>query len=285
MTFSNKYIVKATGDLVNFSEQKVVRSLMRSGANKIVAKEIGKTVSDRVKNEKTSTKEIYQWAYSELKKKHEQPVAARYSLKESILSLGPSGYPFEKYIAKILSRQGYKTKVGVILNGKCVTHEVDVVAIKDNKHYLIEAKFHNKHGIKTNVKVPLYIRSRFLDLEAKLKSSGDKHAIHQSWLVTNTRFTRDAIKYGECMGMRMIGWRYPVNGGLEKLIEETGLHPVTCLTSLNKDEKNILLDNNVILCSDVALKTKRLKKMGFSQKRILSIKEEVGGVAKSITLT
>ena len=45
------------------------------------------------------------------------------------------------------------------------------------------------------------------------------------WLVTNTKFSSDVIRYGNCVGMHLIGWKYPEDGGLEKLIDEANIYP------------------------------------------------------------
>ena len=125
--------------------------------------------------------------------------AGKYRLKNAIMELGPTGYPFEHFVGAILRTQGYKVKVGVLIDGKCVQHEVDVVAEKDNKIIVVECKFHRSAGKKSDVKIPLYIRSRFNDIYDKWSADGtlgDKE--YEGWLVTNTHFTTDAEKYGKC---------------------------------------------------------------------------------------
>ena len=81
------------------------------------------------------------------------------------MELGPSGFPFEKFVAAIIKEEGYQTEVGVIVQGACVTHEVDVVATTDHQHIMVECKYHNQQGRVNDVKIPLYIQSRFLDIE------------------------------------------------------------------------------------------------------------------------
>src|SRR5690625_7615778 len=111
-----------------------------------------------------TTKSIYESAY-ELLKRASDAGTARYKLKEGVLGWGPSGYPLERFVGKILEYGGFKTEVGGVMQGHCVTHEVDVTALKNDKHYLVECKFHNQQGRNCNVKTPLYIQSRFIDLE------------------------------------------------------------------------------------------------------------------------
>jgi hypothetical protein len=58
----------------------------------------------------------------------------------------------------------FQTQTGIILEGKCVTHEIDVKAKKDQLLYLMECKYKNQGGVSVDVKVPLYINSRFEDV-------------------------------------------------------------------------------------------------------------------------
>jgi len=161
-------------------------------------------------------------------------------MKRAVRELGPSGFPFEKFIAEIFKARGYKTETGSVIKGKCATHEVDMVAEKDGKKILAEIKFHNNLGITSDLKVALYVDARFVDLGIGTLSEG--------WLITNTRFTRNAIKYGECRNLHMLSWSYPQNSGLQNLIEESGVQPITALPSLSGHEKRQLLDQGIVLC-------------------------------------
>lgn len=272
-------IYKTNGDLVPFKKEKVKESLVRSGAKEGLAQEVTKEVADRVE-EKMSTTDIYGMAYSMLEEREEKATAARYSLKRSIMNLGPTGYPFESFVGELMKEKGYNVKVGTQMEGVCTSHEVDVVAKKENKHFLMECKFHNKTGIKTNVKVPMYIHSRFEDIEQKNKAKGKKKPIHDFWVVTNTRFTDDAIEFGECRDMNLLGWRYPEEGGLEAWVEDLGLHPLTCLTTLNKDQKQKLLKREVVLCKNLLGQDDILSMIGLGSEEIEATFDEVNNLCK-----
>lgn len=272
-------IVKASGEQEEFSEEKLRASLQRSYASPEIIEEIIKHVKKELRKGIT-THEIYRHAFSLLKKKS-RPLAGRYHLKRAIMELGPAGYIFEKFTGEILRASGFSVKVGKIVSGFCVNHEIDVVAEKLEKHMMIECKFHNSQGIKSDVKVALYIKARFDDIEKKWnrqKSSVQK--FHQAWLVTNTKLTSDAIKYASCVGMKTVGWNYPPDESLQKMIERSGCHPITCLTTLNHSKKRLLLDRNVILCRDLISKNHILKLVGIgssqSSKVINEAKELCG---------
>lgn len=266
-------ITKANGEQVAFSPEKLKRSLLNSGASEDLADSIVNEIMPKL-HMGISTKKIYRIAHRLLKDQSSK-LAAKYHLKNGIMELGPSGYPFEKFIAEILKCQGYSVKVGETVKGKCVHHEIDVIAEKDHHHFMIECKYHNLPGTMSNVKIPLYILARFKDVEAmwqELPGHGEK--FHQGWVVTNTRFTSDAIKFGLCAGLYLLGWDFPNKGSLKDLIDNLGLYPVTCLSSLTKTEKTALLEKEVVLCKDMCKDENILKSIGVSPSRAKSILEE-----------
>ncbi len=244
------YIQKADGEMELFEPAKLLLSLKRSGSSRDLAEKVVTHVENELVDGMT-TQEIYKYAYDLLRQyEHDNPIAAaKYSIKRAILELGPSGFPFEEFIAGVMEAHGATEVVsGVMLQGKCVPHEVDVVGFKDGKRFGMEVKFHNSLSTKTDLKVALYIKARFDDLAL---ASGDSK-IEQSWLVTNTRFTRNVVRYAKCSGsLKLLGWDYPHKRGLEVLIEEAHLHPITMLTTLTNREKRNLLDADKVLCRDV----------------------------------
>ncbi len=266
-------VTKASGEKSPFSEEKVRRSLHKSGADNqqidFILQEIRKQLYEGM-----STRNIYKIAFSLLKSgaRHQ---AARYHLKYAIMELGPSGFPFEKYIAELLKKEGYKTQTGKILQGKCVTHEIDVIAEKDNNQILVECKYHNQSGISCNIKIPLYIHARFNDIEAHLsKKPNNISKQRKGWIVTNTRFTADAIQYAGCSGLKLLGWDHPFEKGLKDRIDHYQLYPITCLTSLTTSEKQKLLEQEVVLCSELLKRPELLKSIGIKTIRTATVLNE-----------
>jgi hypothetical protein len=275
-------ITKASGEKAPFSSTKLRQSLEKAGAVSAVIDRIVSEIEAQLVDG-MSTKKIYSQAFSMLRK-HSKPVAGRYKIKQAILELGPSGYPFEKFVGEILKHQGYRTKVGVIIQGHCVSHEIDVEAEKDNQHFMVECKFHNRQGYKCDVKIPLYIKSRFEDVKKQWeKRKGHATKFHEGWVVTNTRFTEDAIQYGKCSGLILIGWDYPQQGSISDRINMSGLHPVTCLTSLTKAEKQKLIDKMIVLCKELCDKPEVLEEMGISHTRVKRIIKEGEEICSSST--
>lgn len=273
-------IINESGEEVIYNSDKLKASLQKSGAAEaaiqLILAEIETILYDGI-----TTKEIYKTAFNYLKK-HSRPSASRYKLKKGILELGPSGFPFEKFVGELLKNQGYKVEVGVNVQGNCVQHEVDVIAEKDNQHFMIECKYHSSYNTKCNVKIPLYIQSRFLDIEKQwTKQPGHQHKFHQGWLVNNTQFTSDAIQFGECVGLKMVSWDYPKGESLKDLISNAGLYPITCLNTITKAEKQQLLAKDIVLCKQLCKQTEVLNQMGISKNRIKKIVDDAHALCKS----
>lgn len=267
-------VTKLDGTLEEFDTRKLFQSLQRAGAPDDVAQSIVTHVEKEV-HEGMTTSHIYKHALRLLRKSAHSPVAARYSLRRAVLELGPSGYPFEQLIGEVLKAKGYKVDVGTTLRGKCVIHEVDVVAQNDKELILVEAKFHNAQGFKTDVKVALYIHARMLDLkENRYDNLCPPGGTCSSWLVTNTKFTENAIAYGRCVGMTLIGWGYPHHGNLQDLIEETKLHPLSCLTTLTQKERESMYQRGLVLCKDVTDDPNVLESAGITGKKVDAVLQE-----------
>jgi Holliday junction resolvase len=167
-------------------------------------------------------------------------------------NLGPTGYPFERFIARVLDADGYETRVDQIVPGRCVEHEVDVVAKKDNTCYMIECKFHHTPSTLSNVKTALYVQARFVDIrEAGIMCTSKKNMDHKGMLVTNTRFSGQAIQYAECIGLNVLAWKYPQGRSLEQLIDQHRTYPVTVIPAVTRTNVGALLKNDIVLARDV----------------------------------
>jgi len=245
---NEKWVKKSHGELVKFESEKLRRSLFRSGANDELITQIIQEVLAATEDV-TTTKKIYHKAYAILKRSSNK-LAGKYRLKNAILQLGPSGYPLEHYVGHLIAYQGFERQVGIMMEGKCLTHEVDVYGIKEDREVVIECKHHSQPGYKSDVKVAMYVHSRYRDIihgESFLARKDNFKCI----IATNTRFTSDAIKYAECYGIGLISWDYPNRGCLRERIEISGLYPITCLYSLTKNEKQRLLKAHTVLCKQL----------------------------------
>jgi hypothetical protein len=267
------FIVKAGGERERFNPEKLLYSLEKAGANREEARRIALHIEKEMRDG-MRTSDVYEKAFSELRKV-EASSAGKYSLRRALAELGPTGFPFEHFVAELMKARGYDTELNVIGRGKCIEHELDVVAWKGGETIAIEAKFHHELGIKTDVKVALYVKARFEDLFGKpILCKGDERPMTSGILLTNTKFTENAIRYSKCAGLNLIGWNYPDKGNLHHLIEELGLHPITTLPSLSGHEKRQFAEAGIVLCKHVREKKEALASLGLPEKRELEIISE-----------
>lgn len=243
----------------------------------------------------TSASEIYERAFHVLKE-HSRVVAARYSLRRSLLEFGPTGFPFEEYIAQLFNaRWGLSAVTDQVVLGGCVPHEVDVVAWgkrtdnvsgeseAEEKLIMAEVKYHHDPASKTDLKVALYVKARYDDLkDTTFDYGGEKRKLDEGWLITNTRFTDTAITYGDCKGLKLLSWDYPEKENLRTMIEDTLLHPITCLTTLNSSEKRKLLEKNMVLAKSLFDNIKEMEILGFSKEKIETVLGEVSEIIKTV---
>lgn len=245
-----KNIIKADGTAEPYSEEKARLSFLKAGASQEVASRAAKELTAAIKNNMT-TAQIYDRALYQLEKLKPE-AALRYSLKKAIMDMGPEGFVFEKYIAKILQEYGYTTEVGQFVNGYCVEHEVDVVAKKEGKIYMVECKYRNSPGAKSDVQTALYLNSRFMDIEkAFIKKNGIAGGSIEGWLATNTKCTSDAKKYARCVGLKIMAWQYPEVENLQYYIESKKLYPISILSTITEKQKIKLFNSDIILVKDL----------------------------------
>ncbi|ESU29380.1 hypothetical protein FLJC2902T_07770 [Flavobacterium limnosediminis JC2902] len=266
-------VVKQSGEIVYFDKEKLRRSLQDSGAKKERIDEILESIESEI-YDGMPTRKIYKLAFQMLKKSSKVQ-AARYNLKSAIQLLGPAGFFFEEFIALLFASEGCQTKVNLILDGRCVSHELDVLIKKNNTVAMIECKFHSNNDVKSDVKIPMYILSRFNDLrENRYDLFTRNDQISECIVITNNRFTSEALQFGICSGLKMISWDYPSKESLKFRINQKGLFPLTCLTSLTQVEKEMLLSKKMLLARELIKGIDILNQMGINRNRIKNIIRE-----------
>ena len=229
-------IKKASGDVEEFSSDKLKYSLLNAGAKNETIEKIVADIENWIYPGIT-TRKIYTRAFS-LLRGEKTTSSLKYSLKKAILELGPTGYPFEILIGKLFEHMGYKTEVGVVVEGKCVSHEMDIIATNNTVQHLAECKYHKDQGKHVGIQVPLYVCSRVNDIISKRKEMKEyKDISFKGWVITNTRLSLDSIQYGVCNGLNLLAWNYPLGNGLKENIEKYKLYPITVLKKLTIKEK------------------------------------------------
>lgn len=265
-------IVKADGTTEVFNGLKLENSLKRAGATDTAAERIRHTIESSMGPTALSG-DIYRRAFQMLRQEG-RPVAARYSLRRALFELGPTGHPFEDFIAELFKKEGWTVEGRRMIPGKCVPHEVDVYASRGNEHLAAELKYHNNPGYKTDVKVALYVKARFDDIW-QCKPEEKTCPVDLGFLITNTKFTSQAIDYANCSGMGLLGWSYPHEGNLYDRIIANALFPVTALTSLRKAEKRLLIDKGIVTCDQVREHREILRSIGLTPERIGTVIGEI----------
>lgn len=260
-------VIKANGQKEVFSETKLLRSIQKIGIPEEIQQEVLKHVHEKL-YENIPTSEIYHHITEFLDTSSHKFSKSKYSLKQAIMDLGPTGYPFEDYVAHLLQAEGYEIKVRTILQGKCISHEIDVIAQKEEEKLMVEAKFHNGNGIKTDVQVALYTYARFQDVTVKEQFT-------KPLLVTNTKATNDAISYAQCVGMNIITWSYPEDKSLRDMVEKYHLYPITALHSLPNSYKQTLLEQGIVLCRDICANHALLTQLSLPQEKDEEILKEI----------
>jgi len=267
-------VSKANGHKELFDPQKLMLSLVLAGAEHSVAEAIAREVESHAMENMTSN-EIFSKAF-EILHTAERRIAARYSVRRAIAELGPTGFPFEKFVGDIFLARGYIVLTDQMITGACAEHEVDVVAYSDTELILVEVKFHNEVGIKSDLKVALYVKARMDDLgEVPLLIGGKERMLTAGWLITNTKFTQSALNYALCKNLKLVGWNYPDEGSLEDMINEYNLYPITCLASLDHFDRVTLIGKGVVLVTDIIKNPDVLKDLNISDERIEHVMNEI----------
>jgi hypothetical protein len=277
-------VTKFSGEVVVFDEEKLKKSLLKSGASQEAVSQVIAAIEGEL-YEGIPTKKIYKLAFKQLKKVSNVH-AAKYNLRAAIQALGPAGFYFEKFIARLFEIDGYQTITNQSLQGKCVSHEVDVILERDNVISMVECKFHGSQDAKTDVKVPMYILSRFNDLNSQqITFFNKKTNLSKCWIVTNNRFTEDAIQFANCSNLGLLSWNYPSEDSLKNKIDKHHIYPVTALTTLTIAEKDKLLAQQILTARDLIESSDVLHKIQLSTNRIKNVLREANQLCNLLKLS
>jgi len=270
------YVINLAGQKEPFSWKKVFSSAQRAGASKELATKIADEISLLV-YPGISTALIYEEV---LKRLHESEpkVGIRFSLKKAIQRLGPTGFPFEKYVGALFENQGWQVFLNQQLKGYCLTYEIDFLAEKEEELFIGECKFRHalaKQKIPSEIILENY--AKFLDLKKGelFKAPAFSQKEISFILVTDAKFTHRTQKFARCYRLKLLGWRYPKNHGLEYLIESQNLYPITILPSLDDDLARQCFEEKIILVKDLLKKWPNFtRKAKISSQKTAAIFEE-----------
>ncbi len=273
-------IIKADGTIEPFDPAKLAASLRRAGAGVHTAEKIAQVITQSA-GATVDSREVYRKAFTMLRREA-RPAAARYALRRALFEFGPSGHPFEDFVAQLMKAEGWNVEWRKMIQGKCVTHEVDVYATRGNETLAAEVKYHNDPFYKTDVKVALYVKARFDDIW-HCEPSKQTCPISTGMLITNTKFTTQAQDYAACAGLELLGWSYPQGNNLYDRIVKAGIYPITTLTTLKKAEKNLLIGKGIVTTQMLLESRDILRTIGVPAPRIGDILAETANLNQPIS--
>lgn len=262
-------VLKNSGEEQDFSKTKLQKSLEHTCLSPDSCASITEEVSREI-SPTTSSNDIFRKTSSLLSKKS-RLAAVQYSLKRSLFDLGPEGHHFETFVARYFEELQYSTFECVTVQGHFVKHEIDVIASRPKEKIYVECKFHNRLGIKNDIKVALYVKARWDDL----RDGPDGRKITGFYLASNTSFTLDAITYAKGTGLHLLGVNAPEQSSFLDEIKRLKLYPITSLTTLNHFLKRQLLSKKIVVANDLLIHKNVLKELGCTQEQLNEICDEV----------
>lgn len=242
------YVIKADGSRQLFDREKVKRTCIRMGTTIKVAEKI----VDRVEAKSydgIETKKVLRMVFS-LLGKYKPSTKAQIDLRRAI-ALVKSKPDFEQFIQILLSEHNYKVTPNKIIRGKCVEHEIDAIARKDGRTYIVEVKHHYDYHKSSGLDVSRISRAVFEDITEGFELGLNKFNIDSAMIVCNTKLSSHSERYAQCRGIKHICWNHPPESDLQTMIEEKKLYPITYCKGLRKDERDKLSSARIILLKQI----------------------------------
>jgi Holliday junction resolvase-like predicted endonuclease len=267
-------VVKKSGEREPFSQKKYQSALQRAGVSGEHIEKITQEITEHIYDGIPTTK-LYAITFDVLKS-YDRTCASKYSLKESLRELGPTGFPFERLVARLFEHKGHKTTRDQTLSGTCITHELDVIAYDKNICKLVECKFSNDMGDRMSVHVPMYMKSRFDDIFDANKTWQSKPigTYSQCWIVTNAKVSYQSIDFSRCKNIHLLGWDHPQGKNLEQELERYALYPVTALMQLSRNEAHQLIKKGYVICKDILDQNPSAQELGMPENRYNAVRDE-----------
>jgi HJR/Mrr/RecB family endonuclease len=211
------FVTKADGTRQLFNREKVVKTCSRMGASRKIADEVAEKVEKRL-YDGIPTSKILQMTFS-LLRKYKPAIRHLLDLRKG-LSLMDSKPEFENFVQILLAHNGFEVTPNRLITGKCVKHEVDAIARKDSVTYFVEAKHHVNYHTPTGLDESRIARAVLEDATEGFELGKSSLKIDRAMIVTNTRYSEHARRYGKCRNILQIGWSSPTNLSLQNMIEE-----------------------------------------------------------------
>ncbi|MFW9830973.1 MAG: ATP cone domain-containing protein [Candidatus Thorarchaeota archaeon] len=262
-------VVKWDGRTEEFQAEKIVRTLTRMGAPQAVAEDIAEEIEETIE-EGMTTKEVYNLALEALES-HKEIIEFRRDLKDGLARIG-TGLDFEAYVRLLLTEYGYKVSSNLVLQGACISHEIDAIAERGNETVYVEVKHHSVLERYTPFEVTLAAKAKWDDLKAGCEQGLNDCTFDRVMIVTNTRLTLHAQRYAECVGIDHFGWNIPRGRGIDWFIETKKLYPVTILRTITEEERDQLYAQRILTLKQLVQANP--KELDLSEKRVTELVDE-----------
>jgi hypothetical protein len=238
------FVTKADGTKQVFSREKVEKTCLRMGADSRVAYEVAEKIERRL-HDGISTDQILRMIFKFMSE-YKPSIRHLFDLRKGISLMDPKP-EFEMFVRILLAQNGFEVSPNLILTGKCGEHEVDAIAKKNGATFFVEAKHHISYHTLTGLDESRIARAILEDVtEYNLMGKTDLK-IDGAIIVTNTRYSEHARRYGECRNILQIGWDSPFENNLHSMIEKNKLYPLSCLRSLKYENRIKLVNSGVVI--------------------------------------
>jgi len=238
------FITKADGSRQLFDSEKVVRTCLRMGVNRKIADEVVGRVEKRL-YDGIPTSKILEITFR-LLRSYKPAIRHLLDLRRG-LSLMDSKPEFEIFVRILLANSGFEVSTNRLLAGKCVEHEVDAIARKGGVTYFVETKHHVNYHTPTGLDESRIARAILEDVSEGFQCGSCNLKIDRAMIVTNTRYSEHARRYGKCRNILLVGWSSPANLSLQSMIEEENLYPLSCLRGLKHKTKTKLINSGIVV--------------------------------------
>jgi hypothetical protein len=241
-------VTKADGTRQLFDRAKIINICLRMGVSRETADKVSGKVEKQL-YDGIPTSKILQITFR-LLRSYKPAVKHLLDLRRG-LSLMDSKPEFEVFVQALLANNGFEVLPNRILPGKCSEHEVDAIARKSGVTYFVEAKHHVNYHTPTGLDESRIARAILEDVTEGFQCGSCNLKIDRAMIVTNTRYTEHARRYGKCRDILQIGWNSPTNLSLQSMIEKNSLYPISCLRGLKRTTKTKLVNKGIVLMKQV----------------------------------
>ena len=274
-------MIKADGSKQLFNREKVVQTCLSMGANTYVANKVAARVERRL-YEGIPTRTILQLIFRFMRG-YKPTIRHLFDLRKGISLMDPKP-EFETFIQVLLDHSGFDVTPNQILRGKCVEHEVDAIAKKDGVTYFVEVKHHFSYHALTGLDESRIAQAVLEDVTEGFILGMTDLKIDRAMIVTNTKYSDHAIKYGTCKNILQIGWSSPQYLGLKDMIEKGNLYPLSCLRDLNTETRRKLVNAGIVLIKQLLDQDKAAiaAKTGLTKELILEITEKAQATTNAL---